>query len=117
MTNQQIIFDAQIKLMKQGLIGTTGRMLMLIKEDGSQEVVPEPEPIHTYSAWKELGYQVLKGQKAIASIPIWKHTDAGMKKNKNSGEEVEIGEKMFKKMAYFYRQNQVVEFERNKGRG
>ncbi|MCR5083854.1 MAG: ArdC family protein [Parasporobacterium sp.] len=107
MTNGQIILNTQIELMEQGIIGTTGRQLVIEKDDGSKEVIPEPEPIHTYAIWKEKGYQVRKGQKAVAAIQIWKHTDAKLQKDKKSGEEVEIGEKMFMKTAFFFKKDQV----------
>ncbi len=107
MTNAQIILNARIELMEQGVIGSTGRYISLEKDDGSREIIPEPEEIFTYSAFLEQGYQVKKGQKAIASIEIWKHTDADIRKDKNSGDEVEVAEKMFKKTAYFFRRNQV----------
>ena len=112
MTNAQIIFNAQLKLMEQGVIGSTGRQLTYEKEDGTKELVPEPEPIHTYAIWKELGYQVSKGQKAIATIQIWKHTEPATRKDKNSGEEMEVGEKMFMKTAYFFKRDQVEEISK-----
>lgn len=53
MTNEQIIKNARVSLVKNGTI----------KAD---------EEIHTYNKWKELGYQVVRGQKAICKLAIWK---------------------------------------------
>jgi hypothetical protein len=71
MTNAQIIFNQSMKLMEEGKIGTTGRTLTMIGEDGSKTTVNEPEAIHTFAEWKRLGYMVQKGQKAIAKFSIW----------------------------------------------
>ena len=74
MTNAQIISNAQFDLMKAGKIGSTGRNLEFIDEAGNVFSMPEPEPIHTFRYWKECGYAVKKGEKAVAKITIWKHT-------------------------------------------
>ena len=74
MTNAQIISNAQFDLMKAGKIGSTGRNLEFIDEAGNVFSMPEPEPIHTFRYWKECGYSVKKGEKAVAKITIWKHT-------------------------------------------
>lgn len=73
--------------------------------DESVMVFKEVEEIHTYAKWKELGYQVQKGEKAIAQFTIWKHTS---KKN----EEAEEDEgRMFMKKASFFKQSQVKKIE------
>jgi hypothetical protein len=74
MTNAQIIFNEALELMKDGIIGTTGRQIKISYEkDGEQveEIINEPEPIHTYKEWQNLGMQVQKGQKAVAKFQIW----------------------------------------------
>jgi len=101
MTNAQIISEARFALMEQGIIGTTGRVLQVVDSDGNQTEIPEPEEIHTYQAWKELGYQVQKGQKAIAQFTIWKHTT---RTNKETGEDEQ---KMFMKNSSFFKRSQV----------
>ena len=77
MTNEQIIFNESINLMEQGKLNGTGNMITIItvNSDGQEEKkqIEEPEPIHTYAAWKQLGFQVKKGSKAVAQINIWKH--------------------------------------------
>ena len=59
------------------------------------------EPINTYAHWRELGFQVKKGSKALIKIPIWKHVS---KANKETGENEE---KMFMKTAAFFGLSQV----------
>lgn len=106
MTNAQIIMNQSIELMKAGIIGTTGRQFeaTIINGDGEEEkiVIDEPEEIHTYATWKKLGYQVQKGEKAIAKFTIWKHV---VKKAKSEDEEDES--KMFLKQASWFKASQV----------
>lgn len=102
MTNKQIIFNNSLVLMEKGIIGTTGRTFEVENEDGTKKTVREPETIHTFAAWKSLGYHVQKGQKAIAKFPIWKHKNAGKKKNKKTGEEEDTEEMLFLTDAFFF---------------
>ena len=101
-TNVEIIRNQSIELMKQGILKPTGRMLVFETEDGSRIELPEPEPIHTYNGWKELGYQVKKGQKAKAQFTIWKYSG---KKDEESG-EVEKGH-CFQKKAFWFTFDQI----------
>lgn len=50
MSNEEIIFRASVELVEQGVLA--------IDEDGI-------EPMHTFEMWKQLGYTVRKGEKAI----------------------------------------------------
>ena len=43
-----------------------------------------PELIHTYQKWKELGYQVRRGEKAIAKFPIWKYVSCKNEETKET---------------------------------
>lgn len=103
MTNAQIIFGEAQRLAEQGVIKYTGREFIFEDADGNQTIVKETEPIHTYNAWKELGYQVQKGQKAVASFTIWKFRSG--KENEETGEKGE--DKMFMKKASFFTAAQV----------
>lgn len=58
------------------------------------------ETVHTYAAWKSIGYQVKKGSKALFKTKIWKHTS---KKNDNGEDE----SKMFMTNAAFFGMSQV----------
>lgn len=103
MTNAQIIFGEAQRLAEQGIIQYTGREFTFEDADGNQTIVKETEPIHTYNAWKELGFQVQKGQKAVAQFSIWKHCNG--KVDEETGEE-KPG-KMFMKKASFFTARQV----------
>lgn len=99
MCNEEILFRERVQLAKDGKLGTTGREV--IHPDGFK--CEEPEQIHTYSVWKQLGYSVKKGEKAITKIPIWKRT---VKKKEVDGKEEEI-ENMFMKTSSFFKFSQV----------
>ena len=104
--------NESINLLEAGIIKGTGRLVTLkyIDQEGNEyeKEVEEPEVIHTYTVWQQLGYQVKKGQKAKASFLIWKHV-AG-KKNEETGEEAES--KMFMKKASFFTFEQVEKIEK-----
>ena len=103
MTNAQIIFNARVQLMEAGKIGTTGRAVEVMNEKGETVMMKEPEEIHTFLAWKEKGYSVRKGEKAVAKFTIWKY--ASKKVETEDGEE-EKG-KCFMKCAAFFSAAQV----------
>ena len=101
-TNVQIIFNESLKLVQQGILKSTGKTIVLEMQDGSKKELPEPEPIHTYNGWKELGYQVKKGEHAKAQFPIWKYKG---QKNEETGEE-ENG-KCYQRKAFWFTFDQV----------
>ena len=105
MTNAQIISAAQDSLLRAGVIRSTGKMLKAIDGAGNEITVPEAEPIHTYQTWKELGFQVQKGQKAICKLHIWKHTTR--KARTEDGSEGEEISHMFMTSAAFFALHQV----------
>lgn len=102
MTNAQIILKESESLVEQGILGMVNVM-----------GAPMPEPIHTFQAWKELGYKVKKGEKAIAKFPIWKHS------SKTEVDEATKEEKqktsMFMKTAAFFKKSQVERIEESEG--
>lgn len=107
MTNAQIIMNESINLLENGIIKGTGRMFeaVITDKDGNEtkKMVEEPEAIHTYATWKQLGFQVKKGEKAIASFVIWKCVVG--KKEEEADEQPE--NKMFMKKAHFFTIGQV----------
>lgn len=105
MTNAQIISAAQDALLEAGAIRSTGRMLKAIDGAGNEILFPEAEPIHTYQAWKEMGFQVQKGQKAVCKLQIWKHTTR--KAKREDGSEGEEESRMFMTSAAFFALHQV----------
>lgn len=108
MTNDQIIFNEAVELMKNGKIGTTGKQIEIEIEDlnGKRKVVlDEPEPIHTFQAWKKLGFCVKKGEKAVAQFCIWKCVMKKVEKDDATEEQ----KRMFMKKASFFSLSQVQE--------
>lgn len=104
MTNTAIIYSEQVRLQKEGKLKFTGEMLKGWNTATGEEVeFPEIQPIHTYQAWKRAGYQVKKGEKAIAKFPIWKFI---MDKNTDGSDDEESG-KMYMKVAAFFSDEQV----------
>lgn len=101
-TNAQIIFTNSIELMKQGILKGTGRTLVQELPDGTKMEIEEPEAIHTYNGWKELGFQVKRGQKAKAAFTIWKYTG---KVDEETGEQKEGH--CFPKKAFWFTADQV----------
>ena len=101
MTNAQIIFNASIELMENGIIKGTGRIFEYEDENGEKKHLEEPEPLHTYAKWQELGRQVRKGEKAKAGITIWKQGKSRNKRDKDGNEE-EVQGNMFLKKAFFF---------------
>lgn len=111
MTNEQIIMGQRIELLKAGIIGSTGRILTVVSVDGTKSEMEEPEEIHTYQGWRSYGYQVRKGEKAVAKFPVWKHRKDKME---NDGKTEEV-EKMFLTNAAFFKISQVERMKENAG--
>lgn len=103
MTNAMIILDESVRLMDEGVLKGTGEYVTVENKDGTTKQLEMPEAIHTFQGWKERGYSVKKGEKAIAKFPIWKHTS---KKVEVDGEEEERTN-MFMKTAAFFKFEQV----------
>ena len=106
MTNNQIIYNESLQLVEAGILKYTGRFWWYVDDAGERHEIPEIEPIHTFAAWKAAGYIVKKGEKAIASFPIWKHTKARTVRDKE-GNETEKPARMFLKTSYFFTFDQV----------
>ena len=104
MTNDMIIFTQSQKLAKEGKIKYTGRVFRMMLADGQEIEAKETEQIHTFAHWKENGYKVKKGSKAVSSFPIWKHVSG--KKTLEDDTEVDTS-KMFMKVAAFFSESQV----------
>lgn len=103
MTNRMIILTESIKLMEAGILKSTGEKIVVETDEGKKEL-DVPETIHTYQKWKQLGYQVKKGQKAIAQFPVWKYTN---KKTKDNADGEEESKYCFLKVSSFFKQEQV----------
>lgn len=96
MTNADIIFNARMQLAKDGKIAMT--------EEG-------PEEIHTYDHWKKLGYQVLRGEKAVCKLNIWKPIKGKGKRADEQAEDEQDKKEpapwMVPKTAFFFSRSQV----------
>lgn len=124
MTNSEIIFRESCELFRAGIIAGSGIVATVTDGDGNEKQIELPEEIHTFSAWKQAGYIVKKGEKAIASFPIWKYTErrqnGGMQAQESTTATADNGNgdgdgnddaqqngRMFLKTAYFFRRSQV----------
>ena len=106
MTNEMIIFWNAVDLMNAGLIGTTGRSITVEDAEGNERVMMEPEAIHTFAKWKELGFSVKKGEHAVARFPIWKGAEKVIK-DEEGNETDEKSLRMFRKESCFFSAAQV----------
>lgn len=91
-TNAQIIFQAQCALVDAGKIG--------VDENGL------PEEIHTFQFWKDAGFIVRKGEKAVIELGIWKLA-AKKKRKADDVAEVEDDPHFFLKRSWFFSRSQV----------
>lgn len=87
MTNAEIIYKTSERLVMEGVL----KMVQI----GNDLV---PEPLHTFTGWKERGYAVKKGEKSFIKIPIWKHRS---KKVEKDGEEHETSSMFITTAAFF----------------
>ena len=99
MTNNQTIFMESQKLAKEGKIAYTGRVI-LFNVGGVDMEYKETEAIHTFLDWKNAGYMVKKGEKAIAKFAIWNYTEKASKAKKEAMEKA--GDDPDKKMPHYY---------------
>ena len=76
-------------------------------QNGNKQQLEIPEAIHTYNAWKELGFQVQKGQKAVAQFTIWKYAAGKHTEAEAEGATEEAPGRMFLKKASFFSAAQV----------
>ena len=112
MTNAMIILLESVKLMEEGIIKGTGVKAKVTQADGSIKELDMPEEIHTYNAWKSKGFQVKKGEKAVAKFPIWKYTAKVSKEvaeavDETDTDHIEGTGKMFMKISAFFTRSQV----------
>lgn len=105
MNNATIILLESVKLMEDGILKSTGEKVIVEEADGNKKEYDVPEQIHTYAKWKSLGYQVKRGQKAIAQFPIWKYTKG--KTQEMSEEEAQDKGYCFMKMSSWFKFDQV----------
>ena len=96
MTNEKIIFDAAVasgiftEAEAMGYIAS-GRRL----------------PLHTYSEWRRMGYQVKQGEHAALTVVLWKYRSETVEIN---GQEVESGD-CYRTTAHLFTAAQVQKAE------
>jgi hypothetical protein len=87
-----------------------------VNEDGEigtvEELIDEPEPIHTFADWKKRGYFVKKGEKAMARFTIWNFTEKASKLTKANRELAGVDPEKpdphyYMKEACFFKASQV----------
>lgn len=91
MTNNMIVLMERIRLMDEGIIGTTGRSVTIETDEGTK-TLEEPEYIFTVSEWNKRGFRVNKGETHIAECLIWKKDKGSKKANAENPEESEESE-------------------------
>ena len=117
MTNAQIVLMESIRLMENGIISGSGVFGAYTDGEGNEVRVELPEQIHTFAAWKALGFIVRKGEHAIAAFPVWTYRE--QRRNGGEPEPNQDGEsdarrgKMFLKKAFFFKASQVEKLQCN----
>lgn len=113
MTNAEIIFKNRVFLMENGVIkGIEGTNLKWKDELGEREILM-PEEIHTFQVWKKLGYQVQRGEHAVAKFPVWKFRASGKKEDQEAEDEEQPQKgRCFMKLAFFFTVDQVKPIEK-----
>ena len=108
MTNAEIILGEQIKLADEGIIKIIGWDIF-VTDDGEEVEIPKFQPIHTYQAWRKLGYQVKKGEKAVAKFSVWKYLTKKKKaEDETNEEETNTGKgRCYMKVSAFFTDEQV----------
>lgn len=72
--------------------------------------IPLDTQLHTYEAWKKLGYKVKKGEKSEHKITIWKYS-VKIVEDKDTGEEKKVS-RCFPKLSAFFSSEQVEKIDK-----
>lgn len=118
MTNEQIIMLESVRLMNDGILSGSGIYGSYTDKNGNEIKIELPESIHTFAAWKALGFIVRKGEHAIASFPVWTYREKrgnGADENQEENGETDGKKrgKMYLKKAFFFRSSQVEKLQCN----
>lgn len=105
MTNNDIVFQAEQELAKQGIIKYSGPVYTVTTVDGKTIEYQDTERLHTFQTWKSLGYIVRRGEKSVIALTIWKHISRSHE-DPDGNMIIDPG-KMFPKKAYFFSASQV----------
>lgn len=110
-TNNMIILMESFRLMDEGILKGSG-IINEVEINGETKKMEMPEEIHTYNRWKQLGYQVQKGEKSKIKFNVW-HYRTGRRGTEADGEEnVENrGGKCYMQLTAFFTMDQVKRIE------
>ena len=110
MTNEMIILGEQVRLAEEGKIKYLDTYSTIVV-NGEEKRIQDIEQIHTYTRWKQLGFSVKRGQKAIAKFPIWKYTTKKNSTEQDSSNDTDSSDAKnsycFMKMSAFFSASQV----------
>ena len=106
-----IILLQQVELQKEGKLKFTGKKIKVVDLSGELVEIDEIQPIHTYNGWKSRGYQVKKGEKAIAKFPVWAFSAKKKSAETEDDENVKGTGHMYMKMSAFFSDEQVEKIE------
>ena len=105
-TNAEIIARESQRLLAEGKIKPTGRVITAVTPAGDTIQIPETEAIHTFLTWKAQGYKVRRGEHAVARFGIWKYT-RGRQANPEADPDEQQRGYCFMKESCFFSASQV----------
>ena len=108
MTNAMIILLKSVELMEQGVIKGTGQFREA-EINGEIRKFEIPEEIHTYAKWKQMGYQVIKGQKSNIKFQVWKYQSGQQVEDTDDNQNEATGGRCYLRTASFFTRSQVKE--------
>lgn len=107
--NEMLIMMESVRLMKEGILKGSGKFTEA-EINGKIERFEIPEEIHTYNKWKELGFQVQKGETSFIKFRVW-YFRKGRQEQEIEGDAAENsqrrGGKCYLKMTAFFTADQV----------
>ena len=69
------------------------------------------EEVHTYARWKQLGYKVKSGEKALFSTRLWKFVNKSTSIQAEVDEDTVVVHNMYMCKAYLFGKSQVEKVE------
>lgn len=69
------------------------------------------EEVHTYVRWKQLGYKVKSGEKALFSTRLWKYVNKSTPAQSEADENSEVVHNMYMCKSFLFGRSQVEKVE------
>lgn len=107
MTNAMIILMNSVELMETGVLRATDQKITVEDPEGEKKDLYMPEEIHTYNGWKAIGRQVRRGQKSVASFPIWRMCKGKKQETEEAGENEQDHSRMRMVKAFWFTADQT----------